>query len=73
MWNKEYYHSYEVHCPVCKAYLGVRDPQILFSGHCSECKAIYYWKPWETDPIASLDKDLERKRCGCVNCKGKGR
>lgn len=54
-------------CPVCRAILGKRDCDTIFMAHCEECKATFYWRPWETKPTVKMDKDIPAK-CGCGGC-----
>jgi hypothetical protein len=56
-----------LYCPVCNTWLGDRDKDELFIGHCKECHAGFTWKPKLKKPIASLDRDIP-VRCGCGTC-----
>jgi len=58
----------QAHCPVCKTAFGRRDLAVVYKAHCYECRATFIWFPWKVEPKATLDKDEERKRCGCDSC-----
>lgn len=57
-------------CPVCRAILGQRDRSEIFSAHCVECRATFYFKPWAHTPSAVLDSAKKFKGyCGPDGCK----
>lgn len=58
-------------CPVCKTTFGRRNLSIVYKAHCYECRASYTWYPLKDKPKAVLDKDEERRRCGCLSCEAK--
>jgi ribosomal protein L33 len=57
----------QTYCPVCKAYFGKRDCEIIFMAHCEECRATFYWRPWTEKPTVTMDKN-KPVRCGCNGC-----
>lgn len=66
MWKKDIYLE-PTYCPVCKSYLGERNPEHIFNGHCIECKTTFWWKPWSNKPSAVLDSH-KKAECGCGVC-----
>lgn len=47
-------------CPVCSASFGQRDSKTIYSVHCEECKATFYWKAWTDKPSVIMDKDVSK-------------
>lgn len=61
-----------VYCPVCRedgVKLGDRDSRDYFDGHCSECRATYYFKPGIKLPYKVITDKQRDAKCGCVNCR----
>lgn len=77
MWNKKYDHEERIYCPVCgkDKFLGIRQKDEFFQGHCEDCRAMYFWHPLKDTPISMLDKDKDKDKgkCGCLSCAAKGR
>jgi len=74
MFNKQRPHAdFETaQCPVCRFVFGRRDTSAIYKAHCSECRVTFWWKPWAEKPTALLDRDAERRKCGCLSCEAKG-
>lgn len=70
MWNKHYPHdeTEPAKCPVCRTILGTRDKNIIFKAHCVECRATFRWQRGDERPSVVMDRDAERRRCGCLGC-----
>ena len=60
-------------CPVCQFVLGRISPAQIESLHCVECQATVWFYPDKRKPKMILDKEQERKSCGCASCKALGR
>jgi len=69
--DKNFDNLEQASCPVCKVAFGKRDLGEIYTAHCYECRATFTWFPWKLEPRAVLDKDEERKRCGCSSCEAK--
>ena len=54
-------------CPVCKEYLGWKEPGMEVSLHCRDCRAWFTWFPGVTKPLGKLDRDIP-ERCTCSSC-----
>lgn len=54
-------------CPVCKAKLGERFKDEIFSAHCDECKATFVWHPRLKKPKSILDAH-KSINCDCGLC-----
>lgn len=54
-----------VACPVCRTALGRRDNESIYSAHCEECRATFYWKPNNEKPSVIMDKDVQKVRRYC--------
>lgn len=64
MWKTKDPRTEPAQCPVCRTLLGKRDCSTVYTAHCQECKATFYWKPWSKSPSVILDKD-QPITCGC--------
>lgn len=73
MWHKKYEHEDKLACPVCKADFGIRSKDQLIRIHCIECKTTFWWHPWKDKPLAILDSEKDKGKCGCTSCREKGR